>query len=99
MGVSLFKLADNIASICCNDTDTHEDNQRSVTGLAFASRCVCVCVIGTRDASYGTSPSVATAEGRERTPREMFSATMTGIISDAHYFHWGVESIRNPHCL
>ena len=72
-------------------------NQRSVTGLAFAS--VCVCVIGTRDASYGTSPSVATAEGRERTPREMFSATMTGIISDAHYFHWGVESIRNPHCL
>ena len=46
--------------------------------------CVCVCVFGTRDASYGTSPSVATAEGRESTPREMVSATMTGIVSDAH---------------
>ena len=43
MGVFLFKLADNIAGICCDETDAHKDNQRSVTGLAFASRCVCVC--------------------------------------------------------
>lgn len=83
MRVFLFKLADHIAGICCDDTDAHEDNQRSVTELAFAS--FYVCVIGTKDASYGTSPSVATALGRESTPSEMVSATMTGIVSDAHF--------------
>ena len=29
MGVFLFKLADNIAGICCDETDAHKDNQRS----------------------------------------------------------------------
>lgn len=45
MGVFLFKLADNVAGICCDETDAHEDNQRSVTEISFC-HCVCVCVCG-----------------------------------------------------
>lgn len=70
--VSQLKLPHEVAGICRDNTDSDEDNQRSVP-ISFPRSPVSLACGKTN----GTKPSVATAAGRDKTPSEMVSATIT----------------------
>lgn len=70
--VSQLKLPHEVAGICRDNTDSDEDNQRSVP-ISFPRSPVSRACGNTN----GTKPSVATAAGRDNTPSEMVSATIT----------------------
>lgn len=81
MGVSQFELADHVSGVHGDETDTDEDNQRS----AFLSISVLCHPSIVR--SHGANPRLATAAGKDKTPNEMVSATMTVLMSFFPYIN------------
>ena len=74
LGVAELELADDIARIP-GDTGQTQNEENGAEGRESVSR------LADRHSdpiiTYGTIPRVATAEGRDRIPREMFSAIIT----------------------
>lgn len=81
MGVPQFELADHISGVHGDETDTDEDNQRPAF-LSVSALCHPSIVI-----SHGANPRLATAAGKDKTPNEMVSATITVLMSFVSYIN------------
>ena len=75
MGVAQFKLAKDVSRISCEDPDA--DDQDAATNPNIS----CSIEKTIRIPTHGTRPKVAIDEGRDRIPREIDSAIMTGHIN------------------
>lgn len=79
LGIGLFKLADNVTSVRCEDAEEDEDDDGTETVRRNTPRKGLY--------THGTNPSAATADGRERIPSDTVSAIIAApkfVSSDAH---------------
>lgn len=71
--VTDLELSHDVAGIPGNTRDSQNDEEGAEVRLTFPSTLPSHSPMHT----YGMIPNVATADGRDRTPRDTFSAAMT----------------------